>query len=348
MKRFVQARVNGGSNYDSLKATSDGGLGIPSVQDLVTAGKTRLHAKLCSSSDPAVAHVARSLLWGKEVVQYTRRQPNFQLGEASSGNNLSRAFRDRDRHNLQNSTHCKGAVTFRDDPLGNSIITDNYAKTGNVIDMVKLRTQSFPVRMAIKPTRRGNPVQYNTDCRVNGCNKPESISHVLQECNSLHGQRIARHDVVDQQCTKWITDKGFRTAKEPSIASRVDRNVYKPDRLFCSPGGENLYVIDWTVPYEIDRDSLRNAEKRKEEKYGPLKVDILEKAKELFPNKTFNTVTVKGVAFGARGAILPSTRKFLHKTLGLSKNCISWVQHRVAQKSISMIKCFFAGNRGVD
>ena len=171
---------------------------------------------------------------------------------------------------------------------------------------------------------------------------------MLQECNSTKGLRVKRHDVVDQQCNKWITDKGFETAKEPEIRSRVDGNVYKPDRLYFSPGSDTLYVLDWTVPYETSRDSLHSAEKRKVEKYSPLKDDVLNRAKTLFPGRSFNKVTFKGIAFGARGAILPQTREFLHKNMGMSKNCISWIQHRVAQKSIGMMKCFFAGNRGVD
>ena len=325
---------------------SDGGLGIPSVQDLVTTGKARLHAKLCGSADSAVAYAAKNLLWGKEVTSYARRLDGFHLGGLSSGSDLSRKVKDGHRRTLQSSTHGRGAETFRDDPLGNSVLNDVTAKTGFVMDMVKLRTQSFPVRMSIRPTQRGNPVPYNTTCRVPECTRDESLSHVLQECPAVHGLRVKRHEVVDQQCTKWITDKGFRTLKEPHIVSRVDGNIYKPDRLFAGPGSDTLYVVDWTCPYETSRASMKAAEWAKVEKYGPHKDSILEKAHQAFPGQIFNTVIVKGVAFGARGAILPTTREFLHKKLGMSKRCVSWVQHRVIQKSISMTKCFFAGNRG--
>ena len=324
---------------------SDGGLGIPSIQDLVTTGKARLHAKLCGSTDSAVTYVAKNLLWGKEVAQYARRLANFQLGGGESGSDLSRKVREGHRRALQNSTHCRGAETFREDPLGNSVINDVTAKTGLIMDMVKLRTQTFPVKMAIRPTQRGNPVPYNTTCRVTGCTRDESMSHVLQECPSVQGLRVKRHEVVDQQCTKWILDKGALTTKEPNIVSRVDGNLYKPDRLFCKPGSDTLYVVDWTCPYETTRDAMIRAEKAKVDKYSPHKDSILHKAGELFPGKSFNNVTFKGVAFGARGAILPATREFLHKKLGMSKRCISWVQQRVAQKSIAMMKCFFAGNR---
>ena len=239
-----------------------------------------------------------------------------------------------------------GAETFYDDPLGNSVINDVNSKTGLVIDMVKLRTQSFPVRIAVAPTQRGNPVPYNTTCRVPGCTRDESLSHVLQECPAVHGLRVKRHEMVDQQCNKWITDKGFLTLKEPHVVSRVDGNIYKPDRFYCGPGSDTLYVVDWTVPYETSRESMRRAENEKVRKYAPHEASLLLKAQEAFPDKVFNTVTVKGVAFGARGAILPTTREFLHKKLNMSKRCISWIQHRVAQKSIGMTKCFFAGNRG--
>ena len=325
---------------------SDGGLGIPSVQDLVTAGKARLHAKLCGSTDTAVAYVAKNLLWGKEVRHYARRLGNFQLGGLEDGSNLSRKVRDGHRRTLQTSTHGRGAETFFDDPLGNSVINDVNSKTGLVIDMVKLRTQSFPVRIAVAPTQRGNPVPYNTTCRVPGCTRDESLSHVLQECPAVHGLRVKRHEMVDQQCNKWITDKGFLTLKEPHVVSQLDGNIYKPDRFYCGPGSDTLYVVDWTVPYETSRESMRRAENEKVRKYAPHKASLLLKAQEAFPDKVFNTVTVKGIAFGARGAILPATREFLHKKLNMSKRCISWIQHRVAQKSIGMAKCFFAGNRG--
>ena len=158
--------------------------------------------------------------------------------------------------------------------------------------------------------------------------------------------RVKCHEVVDQLCTKWIMDKGFQTTKEPHIVLRVGGNIYKMNRLFYNPENDTLYVLDWTVPYETTRAAMKAAEKAKEEKYSPHRDSILLKAGELFPGKLFNNVTFKGIAFGARGAILPNTREFLHKKLGMSKRCISWVQHRVVQKSIGMMKCFFAGNRG--
>ena len=140
--------------------------------------------------------------------------------------------------------------------------------------------------------------------------------------------------------------KGARTLKEPHIVSRLDGNVYKPDRFYVLPGSEVLYVVDWTVPYETERTSLKRAEKDKETKYNPHKDSFLREARKAFPGTTLTTVEVKGIAFGARGSILPATRNFLHGKLKMSKTCISWIQHRVAQKSIGMIKCFFAGNRG--
>ena len=126
----------------------------------------------------------------------------------------------------------------------------------------------------------------------------------------------------------------------------MDGNVYKPDRFYVPPGSEILYVVDWTVPYETHETSLKRAETEKESKYNPHKDYFLLKAREAFPGTNINTVEVRGVAFGARGSILPATRKFLHEKLKMSKRCISWIQHRVAQKSIGMAKCFFAGNRG--
>ena len=325
---------------------SDGGLGVPSIQDLVTTGKARLHAKLCSSADPAVAYVARHLLWGKEVQRYAKRLDDFQLGGVESGSDLNRKVKERTRRTLQQSTRCKGAELFQEDPLGNSTITDAASKTGVTIDMIKLRTQTFPVKMSIRPTQGVNRNSYNTTCRGSGCTEnQESISHVLQLCPSMQGLRLQRHDVVDQQCNKWITDKGFLSHKEPRVYSQVDGNVYKPDRLYVGPGSDTLYVLDWTVPYETTRQAMLHAEKAKERKYAPHKADILRAAREAFPGKTLNNVIFRGIAFGARGAILPSTRTFLHEKLGMSKRCISWIQHRVAQKSISMMKCFFADDR---
>lgn len=325
---------------------SDGGLGIPSITELVVTGKVRLHAKLCSSTDRAVAYVAKTLLWGKEVKQYTKRFKDFELGGEMSGKNLSRILSDSHRNTLQLTAHCHGAELFRNDPLGNSIITDTTTDTGLVIDMIKLRTQTFPTRLTLEPTRRGLHVPFDPKCRKPGCHEPkESASHVLQECESVKGLRKKRHDLVDEQCTKWITDKGFLTAKEPKVVSSMDSNVYFPDRLFCHPGSDTLYVLDWTVPYETTTENLRSKEMAKETKYRPHRASILEKAKELFPGKTFQDVVFKGIAFGARGAIRPATREFLHRKMGMSKRCISWVQHRVAQRSIKMLKSFFSDGK---
>ena len=298
-----------------------------------------------------MAYVAKNLLWGKEVRHYTKRLPDFKPGGSDSGANLRQQVKNGHLQSMQNSTHCKGAETFRDDALGNSVLNDVNAKTGAVIDLIKLRTQTFPVKIAIAPTQRGNPVPYSTKCRGDRCSEEkESISHVLQLCPQVHDLRVKRHEEVDKQCTKWITDKGFLTEKEPHVVSRIEGSIYKPDRFFYKPGSDTLYVIDWTVPYETTRDAMRVAENRKKRKYSPHKESFRLRAQEIFgktyPRLVIKDVVIKGVAFGARGAILPNTREFLHKRLHMSKRCISWIQHRTAQKSIGMIKCFFAGTRG--
>lgn len=83
-------------------------------------------------------------------------------------------------------------------------------------------------------------------CR-GGCDKTESLSHVLQRCPITHWNRIRRHDRIVNLAAKMITKRDWRVEIEPRI--RCASGLLKIPDLVCTKGNE-VVICDVAVSWE--------------------------------------------------------------------------------------------------
>lgn len=152
---------------------------------------------------------------------------------------------------------------------------------------VQLRTNNLPT--AGIPS---NPVE-RRKCRA-GCQRVESISHVLQGCPATHFERIKRHNEIAKKISKHCRDKlKLPTTEEPHVR-HDDGTLFKPDIITIKHN--TVIVCDIQVMWE-GSTSLANSHNNKRLKYEEDRKfrTALEK---LYPGKDhlFAPITI-----GARG-----------------------------------------------
>lgn len=85
-------------------------------------------------------------------------------------------------------------------------------------------------------------------CRA-GCNKVESICHVLQGCRTTHQPRIARHNEIVDKISKHCRYKNYLVEVEPYITDSKGIR-HKPDLIIRK--GDSVIVTDVQVSWEGD------------------------------------------------------------------------------------------------
>lgn len=90
------------------------------------------------------------------------------------------------------------------------------------LNCIKLRINALPVRSR---TSRGRPA-IDRRCRA-GCQVPETLNHIVQQCFRTQSARIERHNSVVNFIARDLRNKGFNVKKEPHLATSV--GLRKPD-----------------------------------------------------------------------------------------------------------------------
>lgn len=155
-------------------------------------------------------------------------------------------------------------------------------------------------------------------CRA-GCDKNESLSHILQNCPLTHWPRIARHDWVMKRIIKHARFKGWIVKKEPHIRS-IDGALKKPDILFAKD--DKVIICDVGISWE-GPIGLNLAYSNKVAIYSD--VQFIEALKKLFPDKN---IYILPFILGARGTWCKKNKDLdyhLEFTKKLSKDLITTV-----------------------
>lgn len=85
----------------------------------------------------------------------------------------------------------------------------------------KMQINALPTKSR---TSRGRPKDRH--CRA-GCNRPETLNHVLQQCHRTHGSRIKRHDAVASILARALETNGYTVYNEPKM--QTESGARKPD-----------------------------------------------------------------------------------------------------------------------
>lgn len=133
------------------------------------------------------------------------------------------------------------------------------------VQSCKLRINALPTKSR---TSRGRPKERL--CRA-GCNKSETLNHVLQQCHRTHGPRIKRHDAIASYIARSLEKQEYRVVVEPEFVT--DRGKRKPDIIAWL--GVTALVIDAQVVN--DQIDLDGAHQNKINYYQNLKEAIKQK-----------------------------------------------------------------------
>lgn len=173
---------------------------------------------------------------------------------------------------------------------------------------VQLRSNNLPtVGLPYNP-------QQNRFCRA-GCNKIESISHVLQQCPLTHHERIRRHNEIARKVANFVRPR-HQVDEEPHVR-HTDGTLFKPDLAIHMPS--EVLIVDVGVNWE-GNVTLARSHSAKKAVYD--NVRFREAAALRWPNKT---ISVDALILGARG-IWPRcntrTERLLELTGGIKSSCV--------------------------
>ncbi|KAK9747003.1 hypothetical protein QE152_g5694 [Popillia japonica] len=187
---------------------------------------------------------------------------------------------------------------------------------GDFVRAVQLRTGNLPTKglASVNPQERR--------CRA-GCQRTESLSHVLQGCPVTHALRLKRHDEIVSKIATHSRRRGYTVEKEPRVY-HPDRQLFVPDLAIQLPG-EALRVCDVQVCWEGARNLMESWE-RKRLVYDNARFRAA--AARRWPQKR---LTILPLLLGARG-IWPSCNARVAELLALPKttkascvhSCLKW------------------------
>lgn len=151
-------------------------------------------------------------------------------------------------------------------------------------------------------------------CRA-GCERTESLSHVLQGCPSTHGKRIERHNHAAEKLQALASKKGWKVWWEPHLRL-ISGVVRKPDLILAK--GDRCVITDIAFNWEGPR-SLRTSWQSKRAYYDN---DEVKSAALQLTQAT--SVVVLPFILGARGTYC-DLNETLVKELGIAKSEIAKV-----------------------
>lgn len=273
--------------YASIK---DGGLGVTELLSAIPRITLKRIEKLMSCVEDTGLNAALS---GPVVASLVARLMR-----------ISRPMRQREewKNKLMEAPMLRGIEQAEEDPASNNWLT--YPPAGwtgkDFIKAVHLRFNVLPtVEIPSNPPNQRR-------CRY-GCNKVESLSHVLQQCPNTHWQRIARHNEIAKKVERHCL-RHWPVTSKPHVR-HPDGTLYKPDLAISKDA--NIIICDIGVNWE-GAISLTQAHANKKRVYDNQK--FLEAAAIKWPNKN---ITIEPLIIGARG-IWPKANEPIEELLGIN------------------------------
>ena len=193
----------------------------------------------------------------------------------------------------------------------------------------QLRTNSLPTR-----NQRGKP-EHLRKCRA-GCDKFETVCHILQACPKTHLPRIQRHNRVMKIVQEVAKERGFLTDMEPRIRDAAGE-LHIPDMVMKK--GNTAIVVDANVPWESGHLTL--AAQSKKAKYSK---PLIEAA----IRQRMDVVEVRHmpIIVGARGVWSRKANKEIEATLQFTAKVKRRIVTDVIQRGISIHRYFMRGSCG--
>jgi hypothetical protein len=279
---------------------ADGGLGVPRLENLVRAAHLKAYCRLRGSHDRTVRSIlveGRETSCGKLALGMGLRWPC----EESEIDKWKVKMRDEEFTRwTEQRVQGKGIACFKGNKHGNGCMKEGELFPGEHIDLLKMRSNVFPVMACLGRVDD----ELTTQCRR--CHsREETLGHVLGECPAGSGARIARHDAVVETVHERLSSLGWTVAREQLFEGSA--GILRPDLVVKL--NDKALVIDVTVRFE-QGDSLKEGAREKREKYNSL-IEVIKS------DMGVTSCSVMPIVIGARGGTTSETIRNL-KTLGFT------------------------------
>lgn len=256
----------------------DGGLGIPSLRWNAPVRRLQRLLKMPLAQRPLES--APSAFWSAEIKRCEER-----LKE----NNI--VLRDLDQVKQRWSTQLYQRVDGKGLKDAARVLRQHdWVRDGTRFLSGRDYLQSCKLRINALPTRSRTSRGRVRDrfCRA-GCNYPETLNHVIQQCHRTHSARINRHDAVAAYVAQKLEKKDYVVHVEPRI--ETPEGIRKPDLVAVR--GNMALVIDAQVVN--DQINLNDAHKKKVEYYSRITGQVRSKYKVSIIIVTSITLSWRGL-----------------------------------------------------
>lgn len=169
---------------------------------------------------------------------------------------------------------------------------------------IKGRLNQLPVKTVLKRTKQLRGSIYCRHCH----SQPETLAHALNHCRGYMGLIRSRHGEILKRIRKAIPLELGDIYLEQKIPGDPEKN--RPDLVVLNKRTQRAIVVDVTVPFEGEENSLQDARATKVTKYTGLKTWLQTHYKE---------VKVAAFVVGALGSWDPNNKPVL-RMLRIGRN----------------------------
>ena len=227
--------------------TKDGGLGIPSIEYIVPALKTKRLLNLKSSDDPVVRKITALESFQKELHKWST-PVTFRGHLMSTAQMRRQAFKE----TLYATEDGKGLVHSSLVPYVHS-----WVSSGTTLMTGRKFNASLAVRASTLPTRarasRGR-AEANPICDCCRGEVRETLNHIQQKCPRTQGARITRHNRVQEEVVKALAKLGFTVVSEPHIKTPGYPTTFMKPDIMAFGEDKPTIITDITIVSDKNPD----------------------------------------------------------------------------------------------
>jgi hypothetical protein len=303
-------------------SVQDGGVGLPCLATEVPIDKIGSMSRLVRSPDGHVKRLA-SAIGVEEELEATCRRWNIRRPDRKI-KSIVREMQRKKRLEWESlgSQGPRGPY-WRRCKASNGWMRRDVLSEGEHTVALQLRTNTYPTREAMTRGREGG----NVMCRRCG-RSVETLGHITGQCLAIKNNRIKRHNKVCKILVSAAQSQNWAVMCEPHI--KVEGKTYIPDLVFLR--GERAIIVDPTVVWESNQNSLSDAAKSKVAKYRP----ILETVKNLTGKAN---VSLFGFPVGGRGTWCRGNNEVLD-ALGIHRSKANYICLTVLGDTLRMLRVF--------
>uniref|UniRef100_A0A3Q3MZ22 Reverse transcriptase domain-containing protein n=1 Tax=Mastacembelus armatus TaxID=205130 RepID=A0A3Q3MZ22_9TELE len=290
----------------------DGGLGVMKLEAAIPRLQLRRILKLLESEDIETAAAARKAFTIR-TIQRLVRQIGGKGGDQSEETDprklipadllTTQSWRKEEKKKwCMLEVQGEGVECFDEDRASNNWLRDPREvkmKESEFILALQVRTQTLPI---LAHKFRGVKVSGHTvRCRL--CHRHrETMRHLLSKCKALKKNRMANHNKICDLLGQVAKENGWQVESEKHLVT-WDGIKGVPDLIILKD--TQAMIIDVTLRFEAQRDTLARAEVEKAEKYSVFRQEVMERCQGVTSVCTFGfPIGVRGKWFTGNNTVL--------------------------------------------